>query len=530
MGAVGLVLLIACSNVANLMLARTEVKQRDVAVRAAIGASKRHVVVHLFTGGLVLGLLGGAAGLGMTWGILGVVEAVAPANLPRLDEVGIDAAVLLFALAVSLLTPLIFGLVHAFRATGLDVRQVLSSGTRGTVGQGGRRRLASGLIAAEVAIAVVVVTGAGLMLKSLWQLGAVNPGFRAEGVLTLQVAVPSAPGDGSRETARVAYRELWDALAAVPGVEAVGGIHVLPLTSGNNRYPFWAEGNEPAPGTRPPAGNIRVATPGYLEVLGIDRVAGRWFRETDRLDTQPVMVINQTLADRLWPGESPIGKQVRLLEEGSFAWEVVGVIADVHQMGLDRVPSGEIYLPHEQWLWPKMYVTLRTAGRPEALAGAVRQAIRSVDADIAIARVAGMEQVVTASFGSNRFLAGLIGAFGLLALSLAAIGVYGMMNYAVGRRVPEFGLRRALGASSGGILKEALGHAVAPVAFGVVTGIGAAWGTSRVLSTMLFGVAPTDPATYAAVVGILGVVACVASYLPARRAVAVEPVRALAAQ
>lgn len=530
LGAVGLVLLIACSNVANLLLARAEVRQRDVALRTAIGASRRQVISHLLTNSLVLGVLGGIAGMILAWAALAVLESTAPGDLPRIDEVGVDGTVLLFGVGASLLTPLIFGLLPAYRATGRDVREVLSSGARGSAGTGSRSRLASGLVAAEVAIAVVLVIGAGLMAKSLWRLEAVDPGFRADGVLTLQIAIPASAAEGSARPDMATYREIWDALAAVPGVEAAGGIQVLPLTGGNNRYPYWAQDNEPPGGSRPPAANIRVATPGYLEAMGIDLEEGRWFGEADRMNTPPVMVINQALATRLWPGESPIGKQIRLLDEGSFTWEVVGVIADINQMGLDRDPSGEMYLPHEQWPWGRMFLTIRGAGSAESLIGPVRRAIRLVDDDITIARVATMEQVVAASVTPNRFLAGLLGAFGMLALSLGAIGVYGVMTYTVSRRIPEFGLRMALGSSPRGILKEAMAQGLRPVVIGIVIGLGAAWVTTRVLSAMLFGVEPTDPPTYAAVVGVLVAVACVASYLPARRASSVEPIGAMRTQ
>lgn len=527
LAAVGLLLLIACSNVANLLLARTGVKQREVALRSAIGASRRQVIAHLFTESVVLGVLGGAAGIVMAWATLIVLKSAAPADLPRIGEVGVDPIVLLFGVSLSLLTPLIFGLVPAWRAARLDVRELLSSGGRGFAGEGGSGRLASSLIVAEVAISVVLVIGATLMMKSLWNLRAVDPGFSAEGVLTLQVSVPPVASDSASRTNIFAYRELWSSLAALPGIESVGGIHILPLASGNNRYPYWAQDNEPPAGARAPAANIRVATPGYVDVMRIDLRDGRWFDTTDRLDSRPVMVINNTLATRLWANESPIGKRVRLLDEEAFSWEVIGVIADVNQMGLARDPSGEIYLPHEQWAWPSMFVTMRTDRRPESLVPAVRRAMRDVDDDITISDIATMEQVMAASLASNRFLAGLISVFALLALALGAIGVYGVMAYTVSRRIPEFGVRMALGSSGARVLRSAMAQGLTPVGTGVVLGLGVAWAVTRLLSTLLFGVEPADPATYAQVVAVLMLVGCAASYLPARRASSVEPISAL---
>jgi predicted permease len=526
LAATGLVLLIACSNVANLLLARAAVKQREVALRAAIGATRRQVVAHLLTESLVLGVLAGAAGILLASLTLVLLRSTAPAGLPRIDEVTIDRTVLLFGVVLSLLTPLLIGLVPAHRANRLDVRELLAGSGRGSAGDGGPGRLASLLIAVEVALSVVLVIGATLMLKSVLNLSAVDPGFRTERILTLHVAIP--PGsEGTDGPAMATYRRLWDELAATPGVESVGGIHLLPLTSGNNRYPFWAQDNEPEPGSRAPATNIRVATPGYIQTMGINLLDGRWFEDADRLESSPVLVINKALADRLWPGTSPIGKQIRLLDEESFAWQVVGVIANVNQMGLAREPGGEIYLPHEQWSWPGMYVTLRTRSDAASMVPAVRQAILRIDDDITISRVATMEDVVAASVASNRFVAGLISSFALMALVLGMIGVYGVMTYTISRRIPEFGVRIALGSSGARILRSAMLPGLGPVAIGVAAGAVVAWSTGRLLSSLLFGVQPADPATYLQVVGALIAAGCAASYLPARRACRVDPIRAL---
>jgi len=523
LGAVGLVLLVACANVANLLLSRTPSKGREVAVRTALGASRGRVVAQLLVESLVLGLLGGAVGVALAWGSLDVLRAVAPPDLPRIREVRVDGGVLAFAAGVSLITALLFGLVPALRATALDARGALGGG-RGAVGLAARNRLGAGLVAAEVAIAVVLVIGAGLMARTVRNLMEVDPGFRTEGVLTMQVSMPPvADADAGAGPDLVLYRRLWDDLGGLPGVEAVGGIHILPLGGGNNRYPFWAEGNEPAAAELAPAANIRVATPGYLEVMDIPLEEGRWFTVADRLETTPVMVLNRSLARRLWPDGSAVGRRVRLLAEDGFEWEVVGIVSDVTQMSLTRDPSGEIYLPHEQWTWPSMFVTIRATGRPATLAPRVVRAIGEVDPDITVSRVSTMDRVVGASIAPDRFLAGLMGAFGLLALVLGAVGVYGVVSCAVSGRMSEFAVRMALGSTGADILETTVARGLGPVAIGVVLGIVGAWGATRLLSTLLFEVSPADPLTYAVVALVLAAVAGVAWWLPARRAVRVDP-------
>lgn len=524
LGAVGLVLLVACANVANLLLSRVPSLRRDMALRTALGASRGRVMSQLLAESLVLALLGGALGVALARGALDVLRAMAPAGLPRLDGVAIDIPVLLFAIAASLSTALLFGLIPAIRATGTDVASVIGGGRGAARGSGGGR-LAAGLIAAQVAIAVVLVVGAGLMVRTVRNLTSVDPGFRPEGVLTMQVSIPPSAEGGGPDL--VLYRRMWTELAALPGVEAVGGIHVLPLGSGNNRYPFWAEGNEPAAGAMAPVANIRVATPGYLDVMRIPLEEGRWFTDADRLGTTPVIVLNRSLADRLWPGESAVGREIRLLAEDGIAWRVVGVVSDVTQMALARDPSGEMYLPHEQWTWPSMYVTLLAAGPAEAMAPAAMDRIRRLDPDITVSRVSGMERIVAASIASDRFLAGIMGAFGILALVLGAVGVYGVVASGVARRVPEFAVRMALGSTGSDILGTTLGHGLGPVAIGVAVGIAGAWGATRLLSSLLFEVSPTDPATYASVALVLAAVATVAWWIPARRAVRIDPLAVL---
>jgi len=525
-GAAGLVLLVACANVANLLLARAPLKQRDVAVRTALGASRGAVLRHLLTESLVLGSLGGAVGIVLARLMVDAWRILSPVSFPRIEEVGVDGAVLLFAVAASLVTALLFGLAPAFRATDFDVSQALGGGRRTAGRTAGQRRLASILVGSEVAVSVVLVVGAGLLIRTLGNLMAVDPGFRAEGVLTMQVSPPPGPDADGRPDMDL-YRRVWERLAALPGVEAVGAIHILPLDGGNNRYPYWAEDNLPPAGGRAPAANIRVATPGYLSTLEIPLLEGRWFTADDRRDARPVMVLNEGLARRLWPDESAVGKEIRLLSEDSFAWEVIGVIADVRQMALGRDPSGELYLPHEQWGWPSMVATIRTTGRPEALAPVVTAAIHELDPDIAVTGVSTLEHVLGASLSTNRFLAVLMTVFGAFALALGAVGVYGVVAQGVGRRVPEFAVRVALGSSSGAILRSTTAEGLGPVSLGLVAGVAGAWGLSRVLTSLLFEVGPADPLTYLTAAGVFGAVAAAAWWIPARRATRIDPMAIL---
>ena len=527
---VGLVLLIACSNVTNLLLARGEASQRDLALRTALGAGRRHLLVQLMAESLVLGIISGGIGLLLAWGGIRGFRIVAPSELPRANEVAIDGAVLLFALAVAVVTPFVFGLVPALRAARSDVRGILAEGSRGVGGSVRRVRLTAGLIASEIAMAVLVVTAAALLLRSLSNLRSVDPGFNADRVLTFQITVPPDPADPGSGPDMSVYRALWLNLAATPGVEAVGGIHILPLGTGNNRYPYWADDHSWPAGSPPPAANIRVATPGYVDAMGIERMEGRWFVDADRIESPPVVVINRTLAARLWPNESAVGKRIWLLDRASEPWQVVGVIGDVKQMGLARDANGEIYLPHDQWRWAAMFATLRTSVPPISLVPTVRRTVAQTDERITISRIAPMPAILRTSLATNEFVTGLTTVFAGLALALGIIGVYAVTTYAANRRLSEFGLRMALGSSPARIIESALTRDLRPVGLGLVIGFGAAGMTTRVLSSMLFGVEPFDLPIYLAVAAAVAAAATFASYVPTRRATKLDPMIVLRPQ
>jgi predicted permease len=524
--AAGVVLAIACANVTNLLLSRTGARAREVALRTAIGAGRRQILAQLGTESLVLGLLGGGVGLAVAWGTLALVRSAAGAQVPRLDEVGIDRGVLLFALGASLAAPLLVGLLPAWRATRSDARDLLRGAGRGSAAGSAGRPMAT-VIGVEVALSVVLAVASGLLVNSLRRLADVDPGFRTEDVLTLHVTVPAAADTLRGGPDLEVYDALWASLGALPGVRAVGGIQALPLSEVNNRYPFWAEDNLPAAGAPAPAANIRAATPGYLSAMAIPLIEGRWFEDADRADAPMVMVMNRTLASRLWPDGSALGKRVRLLSETSDAWTVIGVIRDVRQTDLARAASGELYLPHAQWAFQSMFVTVATSRPPETLVPAVRGAIEAVDPDIAVARVATMESVVSASIWSDRVVAGLVGGFGVLALALGAVGVYGVGAHATLRRRHEMGVRLALGSGRGRLVWEAMRDGLVPVGWGVLAGVAGALAATRVLRSLLFELAPTDPTSWAVAVGALVGVAGLACYLPARRVARLDPTLAL---
>lgn len=524
---VGFVLLIACANVTNLLLARAERSHKDVAVRAALGAGRHQLVVQLMAESAVLGLASGVMGVLLAWGATDIFRAIAPADLPRVRDVRIDGHVLLFSLAIALLVPVLFGILPALRLARSDVRQVLAEYGRGAGASRRHGRMTAGLVASEIAMAVLVVTGATLLVRSLLNLRSVDPGFRSDQVLTFQVTAPPVPSGAASEPDMNVYGALWANIAALPGVESVGAIHILPLGMGNNRYPFWADGHSWPPGSPPPAANIRVATPGYVEAMQIPLHEGRWFVDTDRAESEQVVAINRALANRLWPGESAIGKRIWLLDEESEPWRVVGVIGDVRQMELARDASGEIYLPHDQWRWPAMYATVRTSVPPTSLIPSIRRVADRTDARITIARIAAMKEVVRGSLAGIEFMTRLTALFAVLALLLGVVGVYAVTTVAVSRRIPEFGLRMALGSPAARVIESTLRRDLRPVGAGLVLGLAAAWLTTGVLASLLFAVEPFHLPTYLAVATTIAFAALCATYLPARRATRANPLDAL---
>jgi predicted permease len=526
LSSVGLILLLACANLANLLLARGERRRQEFAVRAALGASRERLIRgQLFESG-VLALLGGAAGVAAARGILALVNVGGASGLPRSANLGLDLRVLAFALVASAVSVAGFGLFPALRATAGDLRAHLGSGARSPGRTRSGRRLGFALIAAEVALAMVIVTGAALLMGSLRALRAVDPGIEIERVLAARLEPPSEAYGGARAVAF--YEELLERLRALPGVEEAGAIQLLPLTYGNWAFPYLAQGHAPEGSGRLPTANFRVVTPGYFGSVGMRVLAGRDVEPGDRAGGPAVGLINRAMADLVWPNEDAVGKEIRLF--GSRPFTVIGVVADVRQHALKEATRPEMYVPLPQFPVAGMVVMVRTAADPALLSRSVRAAIHEVRNDVPISDLRPLAAVMDASLARERFFASVLGFFGVLALSLGAVGVYGVMAYAVGARRGEFSLRMALGATAGGVVRSALAGGLAPLMVGLGFGVVGAWGTTRLLAGLLFGVGPMDPGSVGVAALVLVSVAAVAVWIPARRAGSAEPARVLSAE
>jgi putative ABC transport system permease protein len=528
LGAVGFVLLIACANVANLQLARTAAKARDIAVRVALGASPRRLVRHLLTESLVLAVCGGALGLLLAaWGVPALLSLVGN-GLPPTARVGLDPRVLGFALLVSLGTGFLFGLAPALHMARTDLHESLKEGGR-AVGQRSSLALRRSLVVTTVALALTLLVGAGLLLRSFARLVDVNPGFQADHLLTFNVSLPDAtyPND----TVRVAaLQRITQAIEAVPGVVSAGGTSNIPFGGNWSTASFNIEGYQRPANTPMPWGDMRTVTPGYLPAMRVPLLAGRQFTDADRAGAQPVCIVDQELVRRYWPNTDPIGKRITFndLGDSSIQWiQVVGVVGHMAHEGLDADKRVQVYFPLPMNPLPFLGYTVRTTADPGATIGAIRAAVQSVDANLPLAGLATMDDLIAQSLGPRRFSLLLLAGFALLALVLAAIGLYGVMSYTVTQRARELGVRVALGASTRDVVGLVLGQGVRLVIGGVGIGLVAALLLTRVMRTMLFDVSATDPLTFVVIPLLLVAVALLASYLPARRATVVDPVVAL---
>ncbi|HUH12674.1 MAG TPA: ABC transporter permease [Longimicrobiales bacterium] len=534
LGAVAFVLLIACANVANLILARNEARRQELAVRGALGAGRRRLIQQLLTDSLILAFGGGLLGVLLAWAGMRGILGLGAGSIPRADAVSLDAGVLLFALGVTLVTALLFGLAPALRSGARAPADALASGGRS--GVGGRRaaRLRAGLIVAEVALAVVLVAGAGLMLRSFGALTAQDPGFRPEGLLMAQLALPSR-SYGDIAAVAAFHRELTTRLGILPGVVSVSGASDLPLYEAPPNVDFEIDG-APAPDPGEPArsGDLVFALPDYPETMGIRLLEGRFFTPSDDVAAPRVAVVNRTASRIFWRERSPIGARIRTAGgDGSRPWStVVGVIDDVRWEGLDADPRPAYYLPVAQPAWrpSTLYYTLRVAGDPLALGPAVRRTVAGMDERLPLIRLSAMEELVGDSVARPRFVTVLLALFGAVALSLGAIGIYGVVSYGVTRRRRELGIRMALGAGRAATALLVLAQGMRLALVGVALGLVLAFATTRLMAGLLYGVSPTDPLTLAAVSGVLLGVAAAACWLPALRAVRVDPVASLRAE
>ncbi len=529
LGAVGFVLLIACANVANLLLSRAAARGKEIAIRSALGATRDRLVRQLLTESAILSLAGGVVGLLLAyWGVRSLV-AINAVNLPRADEIRVDGAVALFTLGVSLLAGLLFGLAPALHVASPNLQSTLKEGGRGATGDRGSHAIRRMLVVAEIALALTLLTGAGLLIRSFARLQGVDPGFVPERLLTFNLALPQAryPSD----TQQVAlYDRLLPALSAVPGVQSAGLTSVLPFSGNWSTGTFEIEGYQTPEDQPDPWGDIRIASPAFFETLRLPVIRGRVLSEQDREGTPVVAVIDEEFVRRYWPRDNPIGKRFTFgppdgaVDTTSREWiEVVGVVGHAAHEGLDADPRLQLYLSYRQAPQPFMTVAIRTAGDPARFVNLVREAVASVDPELPISNVGTMEELIQQSVGQRRLSMMLLSLFSGIALVLASIGIYGVMSYSVTQRSRELGVRIALGAGRADVVRLVLRQGMSLALIGIGIGLAAALLLTRLIESQLFGVQASDPVTFAAVAILLGTTALVANLVPALRAMRVDP-------
>jgi putative ABC transport system permease protein len=529
LGAVAFVLLIACANVANLLLMRAASRQQEIAVRAALGASRRRLILQLLTESLMVSLAGGAAGMLLAiWGVP-ILLALAPAGqIPRVQDIRIDGGVLAFTLGLSLLTGLVFGLAPAFQAARRGLHAAMGEGGRTSTAR--REGIRGVLVVAEVALALVLLTGAGLMLKSFLRMRAVDPGFRPENVLTMTVDLPDSVYRNASDL-KAFHQSTLEKLSRVPGVLRAGAVNWLPLAGALTMGDFHRADGRPLP----PEYMVDKpgVSPGYFQTMGIRSLSGRDFSERDTATAPGVAIVSSSVARDLWPGENPVGQRITLEDNPKPQdWlTIVGVVEDVRQQSLKKKPAVTIYQPLPQVTRPfflsHMTFAVRTASDPVRVASAMRSVLHEVDRDQPVQKIATMEELVAATTAEPLFQARLLGGFSIIALLLSAIGIYGVLAYSVTERTHEIGIRMALGAGRRDVLRMVLSRTMMLAAAGVALGTVGALAVTRVLAKVLFEVKPTDPATFIAVAVTLAAVALLAGFIPARRASGVEPLVAL---
>jgi putative ABC transport system permease protein len=527
LAAVAFVLLIACANIANLLLARASSRQKEMAVRTALGASRLRIIRQLLTESLLLSFFGGAFGLLLSFWLTRLLIALSPANTPRFDEIRPDTRVFIFTIALTLFTGLIFGLAPALQASRLDQSEGLKEGSRGNAGGARSNRVRSMLMVAEIAMSFMLLVGAGLLIKSFMHLREVTPGFNADNVLTMRISVP--PGKFQTGEPRLQFfQQAINQIHSLPGVQSVGMVLSLPL--GGDTFNVWRgyirEGRPATPEESGDAAYL-AATPDYFHTLQIPLIAGRSFTDQDVENTTKVVIVNETTARKLWPGQSPIGKRITIWPDEKFTREIVGIVGET-KASLVNEPGEQMYVPYAQdSSWGSMSFVVRTSGDPANAAAAVRNEIRSLDKGAPVFNVRPMNDVLATSVAPRRTPMLLLSAFAGAALLLAIIGIYGVTAYYVTQRTQEIGIRMALGAQMSDVLKLVLKGGMALALFGIVAGLAGAFMLTRWMTTLLFGVKPTDALTFIAVSICLLATALLACYIPARRATKVDPLVAL---
>jgi putative ABC transport system permease protein len=527
LGAVACVQLVACANLANLLLARATGRAQEFSIRAALGASRARIVRQLLVESTLLATLGGALGLLVaTWGLDGLL-ALLPSGMPSAGSTRIDGAVLVFALGITLLTGLVFGLAPAWQAVRPDLAAGLKGGLRGATDGGRKGRLRQTLVVLEVAVSLVLLFGAGLLMRTVVKLAAVDPGFNPQQAWRMRLTLPD--GKYGKHEQRVAFaRQLLANIETLPGVKAAGITHALPM-AGNWAVDFQIQGRPSAPGVKPKA-SFYAVTPGYFPAIGLRLIRGRLFTAHDSETAPPVVVINETLARQFFPGEDPLGKRVYLMKGPQKYGEIVGIVADVKQSGLIQPTNAQAYEPFAQWSVGTIETIVRTDADAAALPRLLRAQVLAVDKDQPVAVIQPLEQVVSGTMERQRVALLLVTAFSTVAFAIAALGIYGVIAYAVARRTREFGIRLALGARPADVFRLVLGQGGRLVGAGLLVGLATALATARVLQSLLYATSPHDPLVLAAIAALFSAVALLACWLPARRATRINPMEALRAE
>lgn len=528
LGAVGFVLLIACANVANLLLARAAIRQKEIAVRAAVGASRGRILRQLLTESVLLSLLGGFLGLLIAFGAVAALRQFGPTNLPRLAEVGVDGRVIAFTCLLALLTGIVFGLAPALRTSRVDLHETLKEGGRNAEAAAGRshHRLRRLLVVAEVALSLVLLIGAGLLIRSYQRILAAHPGFNPVNVFSLRLTLPATKYP-NQEAVAAFYQRALDRLKALPGVEAAATSYSLPMSTVAFAWePIGVEGYVPKNAQDTIMSNVRIVSPGYFPAMGVPLMHGRLFDDRDKKGQPETVIINEAFAERFWPNQDPLGQRMQRGKSG--VWRtVIGVIRDTKQFSLEKEPPIGVYYPAEQIIPRSMYLVIRTTNAPEQSASAILKEIQTVDPELPAFDVKTMEQRLRGSLARRRFAMVLLGAFAGIALLLAVIGIYGVMTYWVNQRTNEIGIRMALGAQPANIRQLVLRQAALLVTLGIVFGVAGAIALTRVMANQLFGISATDSVTFGLLSLLLAAIALLASWLPARRAAKVDPMIAL---
>jgi len=527
LGSVALVLLIACANVANLLLTRAAGREKEVAIRTALGAGWQRLARQLLTESILLGVLGGAAGLLVARASLYVVRTMNPGNIPRLEDISINGSVLAFTFGLSLVTGILFGVAPLWRAVNVDPNSSLKAGGRSGQSEGGlhlrRHRLRGLLVISELAFSLMLLIGAGLLVRSFVRLQSVAPGFATNGILTMQIAANDQKYRDDKPVINL-YKEIGDHIAHLPGVVAEGMVSALPLTGAVGWGGINVEGYQPPPGQELQV-DIRVASPDYFRAMEIPLVKGRFFSEHDTIDTQQAVIIDDKFAQRFWSHDDPIGK--RLWFDPKKLFTIVGVVGVVKQYGLQADTKIAIYFPNQQHPGNDLYLAVRTSSDPAGLSSAVVQEIHGVDPGVVVYDIRTMQERLHDSLARQRFSSTMLAAFASFAMLLAAVGLYGVMSYLVTQSTRDIGVLMALGARSGDVIKLVLRQGMQLAAIGIVAGLAGAALLTRVMASLLFGVSATDAATFSAVAALLATVAFAATIIPAWRTTRVDPVVAL---